>query len=73
MTTNGLICKVIEKKGKRVKIEVEGQSLEVPTEILPKDTREGEVVKLFFLSSDQASLQEKKLAKLILEEILNGK
>ena len=73
MTTNGLICKVLEKKGKRAKIEVEGQSLEVPAEALPKDANEGEVVKIFFLSSDQASLQEKKLAKLILEEILNGK
>jgi len=73
MTTNGLICKVLEKEGKRVKIEVEGQSLEVPVEMLPKDIKEGEELKIFFLSSDQASLQEKKLAKLILEEILNGK
>ena len=73
MTTNGLICKVLEKEGKRVKIEVEGQSLEVPVEMLPKDIKEGEELKIFFLSSSQASLQEKKLAKLILEEILNGK
>ena len=73
MTTNGLICKVLEKEGKRVKIEVEGQSLEVPVEMLPKDIKEGEELKIFFLSSDQASLQEKKIAKLILEEILNGK
>jgi len=73
MTTNGLICKVLEKKGKRVKIEVEGQQLEVSAYILPADVKEGQELKIFFLDTDQASLQEKKLAKLILEEILNGK
>jgi len=73
MTTNGLKAKIIEKKGKRVKIEVEGQPLEVPADFLPAEIKEGQELKLFFLSSEQASIQEKKLAKFILEEILNGK
>ena len=73
MTTHGLTCKIIEKKGKRAKIEIEGQIIEVPIEIIPERTDEGAGIELFLLNAEQASLQEKKLAKYILEEILNGK
>ena len=62
---NGIICKIVSISGKRVVLEVDGQSLDVAKEKLPSNIKEGEEVKIFFF-------EEKNLAKDILEEILNG-
>ena len=73
MTIKGLEAKILAKKGKIVEIEFEGQKISVPREYLPAESEEGDFVSFHFLSSSKASMQEKQLAKSILEEILNGK
>ncbi len=54
-------------------IEIEGQKLTVPSELLPANLEVGSLLNLYFTYSQDGILQEKKLAKAILEEILNGK
>ena len=71
MTIKGLEAKVLAKKGKITDIEIEGQTLTVPTDSLPK-VEVGENIVLHFLVASESSSHEKKLAKAILEEILNG-
>ncbi len=70
--SNNLSCKLIEKKGKRADIEIEGQKIAVPSENLPADVKTGENFGLYFSSQKSANIKEKELAKAILEEILNG-
>lgn len=73
MTIQNLSCKLIQKSGKKAEIEIEGQSLTVPSEYLPSTVTPGEELSLCFLSSKDAKIKEDSMAKLILEEILNGK
>lgn len=73
MTINGLDCKLIEKRGKKAEIEIEGQRILVPTDYLPLSVSVGENLQLCFLSEKDAKIKEKELAKAILEEILNSK
>ncbi|MEI6040017.1 MAG: hypothetical protein WCP93_01555 [Candidatus Berkelbacteria bacterium] len=73
MTIQTLICKLIEKKGKKSEIEIEGQKIEVPSEYLPDSIKVGEEMRLCFLSEKDARMKEENMAKTILEEILNGK
>lgn len=73
MTINGLTCKILAKKGKKAEIEIEGQKIIVLAEYLPAAIGVGEEIRLQFLPGTESQIQEKKLAKLILEEILNGK
>lgn len=73
MTINGLVCKILAKKGKKAEIEIEGQKLIISAEYLPASVIVGEEIRLQFLQNGESQIQEKKLAKLILEEILNGK
>ncbi|MBM2820656.1 MAG: hypothetical protein HW405_416 [Candidatus Berkelbacteria bacterium] len=72
MTIKGLEAKVIAKNGKMVEIEIDGQKIKIPSEYLPASIGVGEGVNLFFSDSKNASLEEQKLAKAILNEILNG-
>lgn len=72
MTIKGLEAKVLAKKGKITEIEVEGQKIDVPQDVLPANFAVGDTINLYFTSSREGILQEKKLAKAILEEILNG-
>lgn len=69
----GLDCKIVEKKGKKTEIEIEGQKVVIPSVFLPASCRSQDQIKLYFLEEEAAKLQQKELAKLILEEILNGK
>lgn len=66
-------AKVIAKKGKLVEIEIEGQKITIPQDFLPAELEVGKPLSLYFTNSQEGILQEKKLAKAILEEILNGK
>jgi len=72
MTIKGLEAKIIAKKGKIAEIEIEGQKITVPVEYLPASTEVGGNINLYLANSQEGILQEKKLAKEILEEILNG-
>jgi len=70
--SNGLVCKVKSLDGKRVLLEIDHQELQVEREQLPTSLKEGDEFKLFFVGKREVSVQEKTLAKGILEEILNG-
>ncbi len=73
MTIQSIPVKLIERKGKRVELEIEGQKLDLPSEYLPDSIQAGEIAQLCFLTAKDAKIKEDNLAKLILEEILNGK
>jgi hypothetical protein len=78
MTIKGLEAKLVSRKGKTAEIEIEGpegvnQKIIVPAEYLPASTEVGANVNLYLTNSHEGTLQEKKLATAILEEILNGK
>jgi len=73
MTINNLTCKLIARRGKQAEIEIEGQKILVPVTHLPIGLVENEEFDLCFLSAKEAKIKEEGLAKLILEEILNGK
>lgn len=70
---NSLSCKLIAKKGKQAQIEIEGQCILVPSDCLPTNLIENQEFNLCFLSDREAKTKEENMAKLILEEILNGK
>jgi hypothetical protein len=72
MTIKGLEAKVIAKNSKIAEIEIEGQKITLPSEYLPASVEIGESLNLYLTNSQEGILQEKKLAKAILEEILNG-
>lgn len=73
MTIQSITCKLIEKKGKRAEIEIEGQKIIISSEYLPLAVKNGENLQLCFSSEHSAKMKEKELARAILEEILNGK
>lgn len=79
MTIKGLQVKVLAKNNKIAQIEIEGpengqkQKLEIPSMYLPGNIEIGQDLSLYLMDSNNANLEEKKLAKAILEEILNGK
>lgn len=67
-----LTCKIIKKEAETAEIEINGQILAVPAATLPDSTPPGKVFNIFLINPDEA-IADKKLAKTILEEILNGK
>lgn len=73
MFTTGIPCKLIEKRGKQSEIEIEEQRLVINSHYLPDSVKPGETFQLCFLSDKEGKIKEANLAKLILEEILNGK
>jgi len=73
MTIKGLTCKVLAKKGKIAEIEIEGQKIKIPSEHLPASVEVGNGFQIYLLDESSGRIQEKNLAKLILEEILNGR
>ena len=72
MTIKGLEVKLVAKKGKMAEIEIGDQKITLPSEYLPSSAVVGSSLNLYFTKSQEGTLQEKKLAKAILEEILNG-
>jgi hypothetical protein len=73
MIVQNIPCKLIEKRGKKTEIELEGQRIMLSSDYLPSDAVLGETFYLCFSSAKEATIKEENLAKLILEEILNGK
>lgn len=72
MTIKGIEAKIIAKNSKIAEIEIEGQKINISREYLPSSLEVGQSTSLVFMNSKDADLGEKKLAKEILEEILNG-
>ena len=67
-----LTCKIIKKEGETAEVEINGQALTVPAATLPDSAPVGTFYNIFLINPDEA-IADKKLAKTILEEILNGK
>ena len=73
MAINSITCKLIEKKGKRAEVEIDGQKIFIGSENLSANIKNGDNLELCFSDAETAKMKEKELAKAILEEILNGK
>lgn len=66
-------AKIIEKGESKTILEIEKQKLVLKSDDLPEESAKGEKLKAYFISPEEGVSSEKKLAKTILEEILNGK
>ena len=69
---NSLDCKILAKSGDRAEVEIASQKLAVPVKYLPSSSQVGDTFLIFLFKKDEG-LTDKKMAKAILEEILNGK
>ena len=70
---NHLTCKIIAIKGENVVIKIEEQVVTVSRKYFPEVLSEKNEFELFLFNPKYPNLNEKYLAKSILEEILNGK
>jgi hypothetical protein len=70
--TESTTCTIKKKRDIKIEVEIEGQTLSLPKSSLPKEIQEGDVFNLYFLGKNPKEVEEKQLAKYILEEILNG-
>ena len=69
-----LSLKIISISEKEVTVEIEGQSLNLDRKYFPETLTTRNSFKLFlFNQKNPEKIEDKHLAKLILEEILNGK
>lgn len=66
-----LTCKIIEKKGEKVLVEIENQIINLPLNFFPNIENKKQF--RLYLWDNEESLTNKNLAKTILEEMLNGK
>lgn len=73
MSQKSIEAKIIEKKGDKTVLEINKQQVNVASNCLPDSASQGKTLKLYFLNPEEAVTSDKKLAKVILEEILNGK
>lgn len=67
-----LLCKIIEKKGDKVLVEIEGQTLTLKVKYFTDDLHLGEQFQIYFWDTKN-KFNNNDLAQVILEEILNGK
>lgn len=66
--------KIVSISEKEVKVEIEGQPLSLSKKYFPESLTLKNTFKLFlFNGRNPEKIEDKNLAKLILEEILNGK
>jgi hypothetical protein len=68
-----LFCKILAIKGKIALISLSGKEIEIEREYLPLGTKGGDELAIALQTKEKAELDHQKLAKVILEEILNGK
>lgn len=71
--TNHLTCKIVAVKGEMVEIQIEGQTITLSKKFFSEVLSEKDQFQLFLFNPKCPNLNEKQLAKSILEEILNGK
>lgn len=71
MAKQSLDVKVLESKEDKTVLEINKQKVTVSSSLLPASSS-GAILKLYFFKENEV-ISEKKLAKTILEEILNGK
>jgi len=69
----GIEAIIVEISEEKTILEVNKQRLILDKSCLPDGVKKGAKIKLYFLNPEGAISSEKKLAKTILEEILNGK
>lgn len=72
MPQKGIEAKIKEVGEERTLLEIENQKLFLDSKCLPENSLKGEKLKLYLLNTEEG-VSEKKIAKVILEEILNGK
>jgi hypothetical protein len=58
MNIHGLICKILERKGKKVELEIEGQKVAISTEYLPAGCESGSSLRLYILSENDGLVHE---------------
>lgn len=68
-----LNCKICAKHGDLLEVEIEGEKVNLPACVFPSGTKEKDQFQLYIHSNKYPTLDDKQLAKSILEEILNGK
>lgn len=73
MIKKGIEVKILRKNFETAQLEIEKQKIIINSKLLPETAKEGKSIKLYFLDSEEEVKKDKKLAKMILEEILNGK
>lgn len=67
-----LTCKIGAILGDEVEVEIEGRKVQLPKSSFPSNIKEKDQFQLFLYSSKNPGVQDKDLAKSLLEEILNG-
>lgn len=73
MTRKKIEAKIREIKAGKTTLEIERQKITVDSDCLPAKIIQDSKLKLYFLDSETIIATNKQLAKMILEEILNGK
>lgn len=68
-----LNCKICAAHGDLIEVEIEGRKIELSKNAFPSGTKEKDEFQLYLHSNKYPTLDDKQLAKSILEEILNGK
>lgn len=72
MSQKGIEARIREIGEEKTLLEIENQRLVLSSGCLPEKSLKGGKLKLYLVNSEEG-VSEKKLAKIILEEILNGK
>lgn len=68
-----LLATLDRREGRKlVLLFSDGQELTLPAHLLPKNLKIGETIHTRYLTSQQAKADQAQLAKILLEEILNG-
>lgn len=68
-----LEAKILRIDDKKALLEIDHQHIFVSSDTLPKKALPGERIKLYLLNPEETISSDKKFAKVVLEEILNGK
>ena len=70
---SNLNCKICAAHGDLFEVEIDGQKINLSAKVFPVGAKEKDQFQLYLHSNKYPTLDDKQLAKSILEEILNGK
>lgn len=70
---SNLNVKIGAKTGDLFEVEIEGNKLTLPISSFPSGAKEKDQFQLYLHSNKYPTIDDKQLAKTILEEVLNGK